>query len=280
LRTFAATAWTFAWNLRASTAGCVGRINMRVWRSVNADGSAATSLLALTAGATVTLSTTADVNSSISWSPGALTLNNEYLFFQVEWQETTAGSVNGDNVFFRAGTAAITTPDFQASVTGTLNVAQAAQTLSSAGKVAVNGVLALTELSDTLAATGKVLVNGALALTETNDTISASGTVADPAITGALNITQAAQTVTAAGGPIVGATLGLTQANQIIAASGAVSLAGVLNVIQASQILVGAASVAVKGDLAQAQAAQTLSATGYVTPPAVSSVQARVMVMA
>jgi len=111
--TFAATAWTFAWNLRASTAGAVGHVNMQVWKSANADGSSATLLLANTAGATVTLSTTADVNSSISWSPGALTLSNEYLFFQVEWQETTTGTTNC-NVLYRAGTAAITTPDLPA----------------------------------------------------------------------------------------------------------------------------------------------------------------------
>jgi hypothetical protein len=96
--------------MRASVVGAIGHVNMRVWKSVNADGSSATQLLANTAGATVTLSTTADVNSSISWSPGTLTLSNEYLFFQVEWQETTTGVVNC-NVLFRAGTAMITTPD-------------------------------------------------------------------------------------------------------------------------------------------------------------------------
>lgn len=114
--TFAATAWTFAWNLRASTAGCVGHVNMRVWKSANAAGTSATQLAANALGATVTLSTTADVNSSISWSPGALTLTNEYLFFQVEWQETTLGTTNGDNVLFRVGTTAITTPNFAAIV--------------------------------------------------------------------------------------------------------------------------------------------------------------------
>lgn len=112
--TFAATAWTFNFNLRASTAGAIGHVNMRVWKSANANGSSPTQLLANTAGATVTLSTTADVNSSISWSPGALTLTNEYLFFQVEWQETTTGVTNA-NVLFRAGTAAITTPDLPAA---------------------------------------------------------------------------------------------------------------------------------------------------------------------
>lgn len=115
---FAATAWTFNFNLRASTAGAVGHVNLRVWRSRNADGSAATQLLANTVGATVTLSTTVDTNSSVSWSPGAVSLDNEYLFLQVEWQETIAGTSNSDNVLFRIGTALVTTPDFVAAATG------------------------------------------------------------------------------------------------------------------------------------------------------------------
>jgi hypothetical protein len=152
--TFAATAWTFNCNIRASTAGAVGHINMRFWRSANADGSSATQITANTVGATVTLSTTADVNSSITWSPGALNLNAQYLFFQVEWQETTAGSSNNDNVFFRIGTASITTADYVADALGTLSLTQASQTLSSVGQVRVNGTLSLTQAAQTLAAAG------------------------------------------------------------------------------------------------------------------------------
>lgn len=111
--TFANTAWTFDWNMRAGTAGAVGRVRMRVWKSANADGSSATALTTSTlVGSTVTLSTTADTNSSMSWSPGSITLSNEYLFFQVEWEETVAGTSASDNVLWRIGTAKITTPDF------------------------------------------------------------------------------------------------------------------------------------------------------------------------
>jgi hypothetical protein len=102
--------------MRASTAGAVGRLRMRVWRSLNADGTSATEITSGTqVGATVTLSTTTDQNTSISWSPGSITLIEEYLFFQLEWQETTAGSSSTSNVLFRIGTASITTPDFTAS---------------------------------------------------------------------------------------------------------------------------------------------------------------------
>jgi hypothetical protein len=98
--------------MRADTAGAIGQIRCRVWKSVNADGTSATLLSPSTlVGTNVTLSTTVDTNSGITWSPGALTFTNEYIFFQIEWQETTAGSSASDNVKFRVGTALITTPD-------------------------------------------------------------------------------------------------------------------------------------------------------------------------
>lgn len=113
--TFANTAWTFAWNMRASTAGVTGRLRMRVWKSANADGTSATALTASTqVGSTIVLSTTVDTNSSMSWSPGTITLSNEYLFFQMEWEQTAVGTTSGDNALFRIGTASITTPDLGA----------------------------------------------------------------------------------------------------------------------------------------------------------------------
>src|SRR5215831_1243357 len=112
---FAAGAWTLNLMLRASTAGAIGHLNLRVWASVNADGSSARELTSGSlVGTAVTLSTTADVNGmgTTTWSPGAITLVNEYMFFQVEWQETTGGSSNSDNVLFRAGTCLVTTTNF------------------------------------------------------------------------------------------------------------------------------------------------------------------------
>ena len=159
--TFAATAWTFNWNMRAGTTGGSGRINMRVWKSSSANGSSPTQLLANTNGATITPAAT-DTNSSISWSPGALTLNNEYLFFQVEWQQTTVSATNNSNVFFRAGTAAITTPDFVPAVTGTLNATQAAHGLAGAGTM------------------GPIL--GTLNRTQANATLSGQGTATQPVV--------------------------------------------------------------------------------------------------
>jgi len=85
---------------------------MRVWASPDPTG--ATSVRELTsgsvAGATISL-TGVHKNSSISWSPGTITLNNEFLFFQLEWQETVAGAT-GSDVLFQTGTTDIVAPDF------------------------------------------------------------------------------------------------------------------------------------------------------------------------
>jgi hypothetical protein len=184
---FAATAWTLAFNLRASTAGCVGHINVRIWKSLNAAGTSATQLLANTAGATVTLSTTADVNSSVSWSPGALSLNNEYLFFQIEWQETTLGTTNGDNVLFRIGTSSITTADFVAAAAGTGTPTCDVATLAASGISRSVGTSTLAAQSSTIASSGVSSSSGTSVLAAVASTTSGIGTVVSPAVgTGAL----------------------------------------------------------------------------------------------
>lgn len=110
--TFAATNWQLDYQMRADTAGAKGQIRCRVWKSVNADGTSATELTSgALVGTNVTLSASGDTNSGITWSPGALVFTNEYIFFQIEWQETVAGTSASDNVKFRVGTALITTPD-------------------------------------------------------------------------------------------------------------------------------------------------------------------------
>jgi hypothetical protein len=110
--TFANTAWTFALNMRASVAGAIGNMRMRVFKSSNRNGSSSTALTGstLVTSTPKTLSTSADVDAGFTWSPGAITLSNEFLFFEPEWQETTAGSSTTSNVLFRVGTATITTP--------------------------------------------------------------------------------------------------------------------------------------------------------------------------
>jgi hypothetical protein len=108
--------------MRAGVAGCVGRIRCSVWRSTNVSGTSATNIVSDQIGTTQTLSATADLNSQITFSPGVVILNNEYLFFQVQWEETTAGTSNTDTVLFRVGlgsnsvTSSIVTPNFSPSI--------------------------------------------------------------------------------------------------------------------------------------------------------------------
>jgi len=108
--TFAATAWTLTFAVRATTASSqAGRMRLRVFRSVNADGSAATEITSATqVGATSSaLSTSADVTSAVTWTPAStFTLNNEYLFFVIAWEITTAGGSNSCDVQIRTGQAA------------------------------------------------------------------------------------------------------------------------------------------------------------------------------
>ncbi len=110
---FASGNWTFAWNMRAGVAGLVGRLGMRIWASVNASGASAREL---TSGevftASATFSTTANSNLSYTWAAPTVTLNNEYLFFQLEYQEqTSTGGSNTDTVLFRVGSS-ITSTNF------------------------------------------------------------------------------------------------------------------------------------------------------------------------
>src|SRR4029077_16535552 len=70
---FANTAWTITFAVRATTASSqAGRIRLRVFKSANASGASATELTAATQVGTTSsaLSTSADVTSVVTWSPG------------------------------------------------------------------------------------------------------------------------------------------------------------------------------------------------------------------
>jgi len=112
--------WVFAMAVRATTASSqAGRIRMRVFASVNADGSSARELTSATVVGTTTgaLSTTADVTSTATWSPGTtIQLNNEYLFFVIAWEITTASGNNSGDAVIRTGSTGpagtyVTTPN-------------------------------------------------------------------------------------------------------------------------------------------------------------------------
>lgn len=107
---FDAAAWTLTFAARATTASSqAGRVRCRVFASVNADGSGARELTGATQVGTTSaaLSTTADVTSVVTWTPAAaIVAANEYLFFVLAWEITTASGSTSSDVVFRTGQSA------------------------------------------------------------------------------------------------------------------------------------------------------------------------------
>src|SRR5262245_23812831 len=99
--------WVFTFAVRATLVSAqAGRMKMRVFASVNADGSSARELTAAAVTGTTSsvLSTSADVTSVCTWTPGTtIQLNNEFLFIVIAWEITTAGGSNSADVQIRTG---------------------------------------------------------------------------------------------------------------------------------------------------------------------------------
>ena len=181
--TFAAGAWTLALSMRPNLITLTGRLRMRVWASQNADG---TSARELTSGALVGQintqnSTSTTYAAGLTWSPGAITLDNEYLFFQIEWQETTAGTSNSSATgLYLGSTAAITTTDFSlGGIDGTLDGTEdTADDTSIDGLVGLIGTLVETETAlDDASIDGLVGLIGTLTETEPADVADFDGGV-------------------------------------------------------------------------------------------------------
>jgi hypothetical protein len=163
-------------------------------------------------GSTVTLSTTADTNSHITFNPGIVNLTNEYLFFQTQWEETTAGSSNADTVLFHIGTAAVTTTNWTANLLQTAGAANGAASVAAAGSLVKSAPAqmdgaASTSITGSAIASSSAQMNGAAS-------VSFAGTLAT-VIAGSF---QADGTSTAA---ITGSTVraAALQANGVAAAS-------------------------------------------------------------
>ena len=151
------------------------------------------------------------------------------------------------------------------SITGTLAVTEANDTISATGGTGVGAALTRTEANDTIAASGGVAVGASLAVTEALDTISAAGNVAALGTsTGTLAVTEAPDTIVAAGTARVAAALAVTEAADTIAAAGAPRVAGALAVAEGLDALVasGLVLVPITGALARTEAPDTLAAAG------------------
>lgn len=117
---FAAGTWAFTFNFRTGTGSQtttsgsqVGRLNIKLFKSPNANGTANATVVELSGGAKLTGSNTAamssnttDYFSNVTWSAPAINLYNEYLFISAQWETITAGSGNSNQVVFRVGSQA------------------------------------------------------------------------------------------------------------------------------------------------------------------------------
>jgi hypothetical protein len=115
--TFANANWTLTFRVRAVTAASAqtGRVKVRIWRSTNAAGTGATQITSgmLTGTTTAALSTTVDATSTVTFTPGAtVTLTNEYLFVQCEWETVAVSGSNSGDVDFRASASTVVTSTF------------------------------------------------------------------------------------------------------------------------------------------------------------------------
>ena len=82
------------------------------------------------------------------------------------------------------------------AITGTLNVTEADDTLSSSGALAITGSLSATEASDTLSSNGAVSISGSSSITEEGDSLASSGSLA---VSGSLSVTEASDSLSSTG---------------------------------------------------------------------------------
>jgi hypothetical protein len=174
---FANANWVMTFAIRAVTAASsqAGRVKVRLWRGTNAAGTGATQITAsaLTGTTSAALSTSADATSVVTFTPGAtITLTNEYLFVQCEWEITTASGSNSGDVDFRAGTASnMALPAFTAASVGSSSGAGAASG-NGTGQVESN-----FSSAGTSTASGKGIgINAATATAACTSTAAAVGT--------------------------------------------------------------------------------------------------------
>lgn len=103
--TYKAGTWTIAMGLiGAGSTVAGGNLRVRVYRGTLQDGSGTN--VEITSGAvdlsTVTnLDTVTQQNTTATFSPGAITLNKEFLFFQFAWKITSASGASSASVRLR-----------------------------------------------------------------------------------------------------------------------------------------------------------------------------------
>jgi hypothetical protein len=269
--TFAAAPWVFTFAVRATTASAqAGRMRMRVFKSTSAFSGPYTELTsAIIVGSTsAALSTTADVTSVITWNPGTpITLNNEYLFFALAWEITTAGGSNNSDVQIRTGQAAggsrLATPTFTPTVNTPISDTDANSTTTESGSIVASTLVSGTD-------SGSSVENLTTAISAIGDpngaTTEATTSVAKVSNTDVNSTTTESASVSGAATPI-----SASDTNGTVTESAAlIPVTGLAVWLDASQLGLGnGASVSSWTNLANAAVPGTVLGTPsptYVTP--------------
>ncbi len=108
LGSFLSGSWDCHFVVRAVTnaSGQDGRIRFRLIKA-DLDGSNATEITSGQQSCSLVsnLLTSTDFDSSLSFNPGAFTVTNQYLFFQLAWERTGGGSMSSADVNWRTGSS-------------------------------------------------------------------------------------------------------------------------------------------------------------------------------
>lgn len=155
--TFDGANWNVHFGARANTGGGAqdGRMRCRLFRGPNQDGTSATEITAAqqSGGLVTDLTTSATQVSTATFNPGAVSVNNEYIFVQIAWERTGAAGMTSHDVNARIGGASscrVVTPNFtSATVTGTMTSSATEEGIVAGGMTTI-----LTLTGDTWIAAG------------------------------------------------------------------------------------------------------------------------------
>jgi hypothetical protein len=126
---FASANWTVSAWLRSALSPDQhdGAIVVRLFRGANANGSGAVQITSAQQVGTTALNMTGNPNlTELIWNPGAFSVANEYLFFQIAWKRIGAGAAADTDILFKSGGGGFGTTITTANFTNTSTVERSA----------------------------------------------------------------------------------------------------------------------------------------------------------
>ena len=204
-------------------------------------------------------STNGGNNTGLSFTAG----DNDYLSISyINGVVSAAATING--TMDTAEAADTSSATGEVLIQGTMDTAEAADTSSATGEVLIQGTLDAAESgSDTATASGKVITKGVLAATEALDTTTGVGKVL---VKGALAATEASDTASVSGKVYIKGTAAVTESKDTFSGAGtlAVALNGTMAATESKDTATVSGKVYVKGALAATEASDTASVSGKV----------------